>query len=66
MWVCMCVGVRGGGPEGYVFCCDNLYYGFFSFNSFNPIRLLIIISLNAFDGALMFLLLNFFLMSLSS
>ena len=29
MWVCMCVGVRGGGIEGYVFCCDNLYYGFF-------------------------------------
>ena len=28
MWVCMCVGVWGGGLEGYVFCCDNLYYGF--------------------------------------
>ena len=22
-----CVGVRGGSLEGYVFCCDNLYYG---------------------------------------
>ena len=21
-------GVRGGGLEGYVFCCDNLHYGF--------------------------------------
>ena len=24
MWVC--VGDRGGGLEGYVFCCDILYY----------------------------------------
>ena len=24
----MCVGVRGGGLDGYVFCCDNSYYGF--------------------------------------
>ena len=30
-----CVGVgvfvcfRGGWLEGYVFCCNNLYYGFF-------------------------------------
>ena len=39
MWVCRlgeehiqvgtCVGVRGGGLEGYVFCCDNSYYNFF-------------------------------------
>ena len=24
----MYVGVRGGGPEGQVFFCDNLYYVF--------------------------------------
>ena len=37
MWVCIGVGVhvwRGGvrgrgAVEGYVFCCDNLYYGFY-------------------------------------
>ena len=59
MWVCMCVGVWGGGLEGYVFCCDNFYYGFdfFPFSSFNPTCLFIIISLNAFDVALMFFLL---------
>ena len=31
VWVCMRVGmgvgVRGGGLEGYVFCCYHLYYG---------------------------------------
>ena len=55
MWVC--VGVRGGGLEEYVFCCDNLYcefYSIFDFFFFNPVCLFIIISLNAFDVALMF------------
>ena len=51
MWVCMCisVGVRGGGLEGYVFCCNNLYHGF------QKIRYVcFIISLNAFDVATKF------------
>ena len=48
MWVCMCVsvGVRGGRLEGYVFCCNNLYYGFQ-----NIWYVCFIISLNAFDVA---------------
>ena len=25
---CVGVGVQGGEVEGYVFCCDDLYYGF--------------------------------------
>ena len=29
MRVCMCGGVRGGGLDGYVFCCANLYYDLF-------------------------------------
>ena len=51
MWVCMCisVGVRGGGLEGYVFCCNNLYDGF------QKIRYVcLIISLKAFDVATKF------------
>ena len=28
MWMCVGVGVHGSGLKGYVFCCDNLYYGF--------------------------------------
>ncbi len=28
MWLGWSTGVRGGGLEGYVFCCDNLHYGF--------------------------------------
>ena len=31
-WEWVWVGVRGGGLEGYVSCCDNLYYGFFFFD----------------------------------
>ena len=56
----MCI--QGGGLEGYVFFCDNLYRGFtfltFIFFSFlNPVCLfIIIISLNAFVVALMFFL----------
>ena len=45
----------GGGPEGYVFCCNNIYCGIF-----NPKCLLIIINLNAFDVALAYLLHAFF------
>ena len=26
---CVCVGVVGGEIQGYVFFCDNLYYGFY-------------------------------------
>ena len=26
MWVWVCEGDRGGGLEGYGFCCDILYY----------------------------------------
>ena len=55
---CICVvGVRRGGLEGYVFCCDSLYYGFYFFDfKNNPLSvfLLLIITLNAFDRALMF------------
>ena len=54
---CGWVGVRGGGLEGYVFCCDSLYYGFYFFDfKNNPLSvfLLLIITLNAFDRALMF------------
>ena len=29
VWVYMCVGVQGGGLQGYGFCCDNLDYGFY-------------------------------------
>ena len=29
MRVCVCGGVRGGGLDGYVFCCVNLYYDLF-------------------------------------
>ena len=28
--MCVGVGVRGGGLEGYVFCCDNLQLWIFS------------------------------------
>ena len=48
MWLGWSTGVRGGGLEGYVFCCDNLHYGF-------PLLFLksslsgFIIALNAFD-----------------
>ena len=50
---CVCVWMSGGGEqEGYVFCCDNFYYGFL----FNPVCLLLITNLNAFDDALMFFL----------
>ena len=46
------MGVRGGGLEGYVFCCDNLHYGFpfltFYF-IFKSSLSGFIIALNAFD-----------------
>ena len=52
-WVCvciwvgmgmgMCVGVRGGGLEGYVFCCDHLYYRLFFYFLFNAVCLFIVI-----------------------
>ena len=58
----VCVGVRGGGLEGCIFCGDNLHYGF-SCVTLNPVCLLIIISLNAFDVALMFLF-TFFSLSI--
>ena len=49
VWVCIGVGVhvwRGGvrgrgAVEGYVFCCDNLYYGF----NFNFIQYVCLLSL---------------------
>ena len=51
--ICGWVGVRRGGLEGYIFCCDNLHYGFIYLFIylfiFNPVCLFIIISLNAFD-----------------
>ena len=55
MWVCMWVGVQGCGLQGYGFCCDNLDYGFYflDIKKSNPVCLLFIISLNAFDVALM-------------
>ena len=34
MWLGWSMGVRGGGLEGYVFCCDNLRYGFPFFSFF--------------------------------
>ena len=46
MWVCMCLGVWGGGLEGI---CDDLLWIFFFLS-----RMFIIMSLNAFDIALMF------------
>ena len=50
---CVFMWVLGGGwLQGYVFCCDNLYYRLF----FNPICLFYIINLNAFDTALMLFL----------
>ena len=43
------MGVRGGGLEGYVFCCDNLHYGFpFFFFFFKSSLSGFIITLNAF------------------
>ena len=46
----VCVWVSGGGGQDrYLFCCGNLYYGFFSIQC-----LFIILNLNAFDVALMF------------
>ena len=57
------MGVRGGGLEEYVFCCDNLYYGFpfltfFFFFFFKSSLSGFIITLNAFD-------VHFFKMSLN-
>ena len=51
------MGVRGGGLEGYVFCCDNLHYGFPFFSSFFFKSSLsgFIIALNAFDVVFFFL-----------
>ena len=46
------MGVRGRGQDGYVFCFDNLYYGFF----LNPLCLFIITNLNAFVIVLVFFL----------
>ena len=47
----MCMGFLGGGLEGYVLCCvlwiKLIYFYFY------PVCLFIIISLNAFDIALM-------------
>ena len=66
------VDVGGSGCEyvwvsrevGYVFCCDNFYYGFsFLTFFFNPLCLIISINLNVFDVALIFF---FFLTSLIS
>ena len=48
----MCVGVRGGGLQEYVCCCDNLYYGFSFLLYFNLVCMFI--SLNAFHVAPMF------------
>ena len=49
--ICGCSGEEG---KRKVSCCDNLHYGLPSF--FNPVCPGIIISLNAFDVALMFFL----------
>ncbi len=59
------MGVRGGGLEGYVFCCDNLRYGFpffFFFFFFKSSLSGFIIALNAFD---VLFILFFILMSLN-
>ena len=62
----MCVGVgvyvcfRGGWLEGYVFCCNNLYYGFKKYPVYyyyyknNNIKMSgeVIINLNVFYVAL--------------
>ena len=53
------MGVRGGGLEGYVFCCDNLHYGFpfLTFFFFFKSSLSgFIITLNAFDVHFFFLM----------
>ena len=55
MGVRVYVGVRGGGLEGDVSCCDNLYYVFVVVVFINLVCLFIIINLDAFDVALIFL-----------
>ena len=55
----MYVSIQGGGLDGYVFFCDNLYRGFsfliFFFSQFlNLVCMFITINLNAFVIALMF------------
>ncbi len=64
MWLGWSMGVRGGGLEGYVFCCDNLRYGFpfFFFFFFKSSLSGFIIALNAFD---VLFILFFILMSLN-
>ena len=56
------MGVRGGGLEGYVFCCDNLHYGFpfltFLFLFFKSSLSGFIIALNAFDVVFFFFFFN--------
>ncbi len=56
------MGVRGGGLEGYVFCCDNLHYGFPFLFFFKSSLSGFIIALNAFD---VLFILFFILMSLN-
>ena len=48
------------GVQGYVFGCDNLHYGFFVVDFFNPVACVcfIIVSLNAFDIARIFVLIS--------
>ena len=48
VWMCICVGVYACGCSGrwaggYVFCCDNLYYGFSFLICLNPVCLFVII-----------------------